>query len=334
MRIIKKWNIVPIVVCICVVVAIPYIVTTGNGRLLVATALLYALLATSWNLTIGYGGIFNFAHVAFFGLGGYGMAIATVRWDWNPWAGVLLGGFIGSVAGLITYLPVIRMRGIYIALVTFVVVQLSSLMILAFPEVTGGSQGITGIPSFELAGTSLREASGVGYLWLFGSLLIALIFGLKLLLRSRFGLGLVAIRDNEALAESRGVNRIAKQTQAFIISGALAGITGGLYVSFFRVADTTLFGFGFITLALSMIFVGGMGAVWGPAIGAAIITVIDRQLVELGSWRQIIIGLGTVFVLIFLPKGLSGVIAYLRSTILRSRKGDASVVSSIPPETE
>jgi len=207
---------------------------------------------------------------------------------------------------VLTFLPVIRMRGIYIALVTFVVVQLSALAVLALPDLTSGSMGLVGVPSLKIGGAQLRDAGGAPALWLFGALLVVLIFGMRLMLRSRFGLGIVALRDNEALAGSRGVNRVLRQAQAFAISGGIAGITGGLYVSFFRVADTSLFSFGFITLALSMIFVGGMGVVWGPALGAFIITFLDRQMVDLGSWRQVIIGVGTVLVLIFLPEGVSG----------------------------
>lgn len=329
-------TLIALVICAVVVVALPYVVTTGNGRLLVSTALLYAMLATSWNLTLGYGGIFNFAHVGFFGLGGYGMAIASVKFDWNPWVAVLFGGLIGALAAIITFLPVIRMRGIYIALITFVVVQLSSLAVLALPGLTGGSMGMVGVPSLEIGGLKLREAGGAPYLWMFGALLVALVFGLRLILRSRFGLGIIALRDNEALAESRGVNRVWRQAQAFAISGGMAGITGGLYVSFFRVADTTLFGFGFITLALSMIFIGGMSVVWGPAVGAFIITVLDRQMVDLGSWRQVIIGIGTVLVLIFLPTGVSGWIRALgekAGTMLRRKPPTGDSVPARPVKT-
>ncbi|KAF5292403.1 hypothetical protein FQR65_LT20295 [Abscondita terminalis] len=300
-----------LLVCGIVVVALPYVVTGGNDRTLLVTALLYALLATSWNLTLGYGGIFNFAHVAFFGLGGYGMAVATVKYQLNPWFGLGIAGVVGAIAGLITYLPVIRMRGIYVALITFVFVQLSSLTVLALPDLTGGSLGIVGVPSLEIGGVKLRDAAGAAFIWLLGALLVALIFGMRVLLRSRFGLSIVALRDNEALAESRGVNRVVRQAQAFALSGALAGVTGGLYVSFFRVADTSMFGFGFITLSLSMIFVGGMSVVWGPALGAALITLLDRQLLELGSLRQVIIGLGTVAALILLRAGVSGWIVAL-----------------------
>lgn len=304
---------------VAIALALPYIITSGPGRLLAITALLYALLAASWNLTLGFGGIFNFAHVGFFGLGGYAAAISSVSWQWDPWISVVFGGVVGAVAGAIAYLPVVRMRGIYIALITFVFVQLCSYLILAVPTVTGGSSGLPGLASMRIGDFSLSQYGGLGYLWLLGIAVAALLILLDTLLKSGFGRSLVALRDNEQLAVSRGVNRVRQQVLAFVLSGGIAGISGALYVFFFRVADTSLFSFGFVTLGLSMIFLGGTGRVWGPVLGAVVVTFVDRQLSDFGAWSQILIGGGTILVLIFLPRGLAGLIergAHAASTIV------------------
>jgi branched-chain amino acid transport system permease protein len=296
------------VVLLVIAALLPYLVTSASGRLAAITALVYALLATSWNLTLGFGGIFNFAHVGFFGLGGYAAAISTVSWDWNPWTGVLLGGAVGAVAGAIAYLPVVRMRGIYIALITFVFVQLCYYLILAVPDLTGGSSGLPGLSALEIGSFSLNQYSGLGYLWLFAFAVAVLLIVLDSVLKSSFGRSLVALRDNEQLAVSRGINRVRQQLLAFALSGGIAGISGALYVSYFRVADTSLFSFGFVTLGLSMIFLGGTGHIWGPVLGAIVVTLVDRQLSDFGAWRDIIIGGGTILVLIFLPRGLAGLV--------------------------
>ncbi|WP_197491783.1 branched-chain amino acid ABC transporter permease [Microbacterium sp. H83] len=286
--------------------ALPYLVTSASSRLVAITALLYALLAASWNLTLGISGIFNFAHVGFFGLGGYAAAISVVSWGWDAWAGLLLGGAVGSAAGALAYLPVVRMRGIYIALITFVFVQLCYYLILAVPGLTGGSSGLPGLRSLGIGSFSLHEFGGLGYLWLVGFAVALLLIALDSVLRSSFGRSLVALRDNEQFAVSRGISRVRQQMLAFVLSGGIAGVSGALYVSYFRVADTSLFSFGFVTLGLSMIFLGGTGHIWGPVVGAIVVTLIDRQLSDLGSWRQIIIGGGTILVLIFLPRGIAG----------------------------
>jgi branched-chain amino acid transport system permease protein len=286
----------------------PYVIISGPARLLTVTALLYALLATSWNLTIGFGGIFNFAHVGFFGIGGYAMAVSTVSWDWNPWWGLVLGGAVGAVAAVIAFLPAIRMRGIYVALVTFIFVQLCFYLVLAVPGLTGGSNGLPGVPGLSIGEFRLADAGGLGYLWLAAFAVVALLIVLHLVVGSSFGRSLIALRDNEQLAISRGISRIRQQLLSFVLSGAIAGVAGALYVSYFRVADTTLFSFGFVTLGLSMMFLGGTGHIWGPVLGAIVVTFVDRSLTSLGAWQLLIIGAGTVLVLIFLPKGLAGLI--------------------------
>ncbi|AOY72957.1 branched-chain amino acid ABC transporter permease [Arthrobacter sp. TES] len=287
---------------------LPYVVVSGSARLLAVTALIYALLAASWNLTLGIGGIFNFAHVGFFGVGGYAMAVSTVTWHFSPWLGLLFGSVAGGLAGALAYLPVIRMRGIYIALITFVFVQLCYYLVLAIPGITGGSSGLTGVPALTFGDFSFARYSGLGYLWLLGGAVVLLLLLLKATLRSPFGKSLIALRDNEHLAVSRGMNRVRQHLLAFILSGAIAGVTGALYVAYFRVADVTLFSFGFVTLGLSMIFLGGTSHIWGPVLGALIVTVIDRQLTDLGQMRAIIIAVGTLLVLIFLPHGISGLL--------------------------
>ncbi|MBF4459171.1 MULTISPECIES: branched-chain amino acid ABC transporter permease [unclassified Pseudoclavibacter] len=310
----------------------PYVIVSGPARLLAITALLYALLATSWNLTVGFGGIFNFAHVGFFGLGGYAMAVSTVSWEWNPWWGLLFGGLTGAAAAAVAFLPALRMRGIYVALVTFIFVQLCFYLVLAVPGLTGGSNGLPGVPGLALGDFRLSDAGGLGYLWLTAFAVVALVIVLHHVIRSPFGQSLIALRDNEQLAISRGINRIRQQLLSFVLSGSIAGIAGALYVSFFRVADTTLFSFGFVTLGLSMIFLGGTGHIWGPVLGAIVVTFVDRSLTGLGAWQLIIIGAGTVLVMIFLPKGLAGLVDTSVRAVARQvrRRRPPSAPQTIP----
>lgn len=297
--------------------ALPFVVVSPPARLLAITALLYAMLAVSWNLTLGFAGIFNFAHVGFFGVGGYTMAILTVTAGWSPWLALPCAAVSGAVAGALAYLPVVRMRGIYIALITFVFVQLCFYLVLAIPGVTGGSNGLPGVPWLRIGGLVLGQYGGLGYLWLLAGALALLLIGLEVLLRLPFGRSLIALRDNEELAVSRGVPRVRQQLLAFVVSGALAGVTGALYVSYFRVADGTLFSFGFVTFGLSMIFLGGTKQTWGPALGAVLVTLLNQQLIDAGAWRDIVIGAGTILVLIFLPAGLAGLLLSVVALVRR-----------------
>lgn len=305
---------------LAVACAIPYVVVAPSARFVVSTALIYALLAASWNLTLGFGGIFNFAHVGMFGVGGYAMAIATLRWDWSSTPAVGFAILAGAVAGALTYLPVIRMRGIYIALITFVFVQISYYLVLALPKLTGGSNGLPGVPAMTIAGQDLSLYGGLGYLWLLGAAVALMLILLETIMARPFGHSLLALRDNEQLAQSRGVNRVRQQFIAFTISGAMAGFTGALYVGYFRVADVSLFSFSFITLGLSMIFLGGTKHTWGPVIGAVLVTYADNQLANLDAWRPIIFGAGTIAVLIFAPGGISSALARAAGRIRGRRR--------------
>lgn len=298
-----------------VLFALPYVVLSPTGRQLVATALLFALLASSWNLTLGTAGIFNFAHVAFFGVGAYAMGIATVRWGVDPWIGVLLGGLAAASAGALAYLPVIRMRGIYLGLVTFVFVQLCVYVVLALAPLTGGSSGIPGVPALALRGVSFRDRADLGYVWFFGALLLVLLVVLERISRSSLGRSLVALKENEPLAISRGVPRVRQQLFAFVVSGFVAGVAGACYASYFRVVSIELFGFSFITLLLAMIFVGGSGRFWGPVVGACAMTLVDDQLQDLGAWRLILLG-GIVFaVLLLMPNGIAGLLVRAKELV-------------------
>lgn len=303
-----SWRIVKWALLLTAAVALPYVVVSPASRLLVATALIYALLAGSWNLTLGFGGIFNFAHVGLFGVGGYTMAIATLRWEWSSLAGLALAVVAGTVAGALTYLPVIRMRGIYVALITFVFVQLCYYLVLAIPELTGGSSGLPGLPAFTVGDYNFALYGGLGYLWTLAVAVAVMLIVLDILLARPFGHSLIALRDNEALATSRGMHRVRQHLLAFALSGAMAGFTGAMYVSYFRVADGGLFAFSFVTLGLSMIFLGGTRFTWGPVVGAVLVTILVDEMNDYGAWRQIVVALGTIIVLILAPQGVAGLL--------------------------
>lgn len=157
------------------------------------------------------------------------------------------------------------------------------------------------VGAFVLAGNG-----GAGCSWLAGGLLLVFLLVLGMYLNTRTGLSLVALRDSDHISLARGIYRIKTHLFDFVFASGVALLTGALYLMFFRVADTALFSFSFAILALSMIFIGGLGQTWEPTAGAVAAKLIDRQLVDLGPWRQIIIRIGTITVLIIRRRGISG----------------------------
>jgi len=256
--------------------------------------LLYIALAQSWNLLGGFGGQVNLGHAAFFGLG----ALVT-RMLWLkgvPLVLALLAGTAGaSLAGLIVGAPSLRLHGPYFAIGTLAVAEI--LRITAgnvFPEVST-------LPARALAGYHLAPRY---YLALGAALLTMLAawrFG-----RSRFGYGLAAVREDEAVAEASGVHAFRHKLLAFVVSSALAGLTGGVF-GFYHVSFYPQFAFSPLWTfdALLITFLGGVGALWGPPLGAAFFLMLREALAfRLLEVHVLIFGILFIIIVLAFPGGL------------------------------
>ncbi|GAA4201532.1 branched-chain amino acid ABC transporter permease [Microbispora amethystogenes] len=306
-----------------VLFVLPMVFTDPHTRLLLILITMYGMLAQGWNLTLGFAGIFNFAQIAFFGVGAYTTGILATRTGIDPWLALPISGVSAVLASLVAFLPVLRLRGIYVGLATYVFSQLCIYLVLGQAGLTGGSNGIVGIPRLTLGETSLRADGRVGYYYLGAALLFAATLLVRLITRSTLGLSLLAIRDNEALATSRGVSRVRQHLIVFMIGAAVAGVAGGFNAFLNGVVSTDVFGFGYLTLLLSMIFLGGSGSVYGPIAGAVVVTVVADALQDAGAWRDIAIAMLILVVLWVAPKGLAGLARSLPVPPLR-RAGAAA----------
>lgn len=311
-RLLREWGVILVVLAI-----VPFVFSSPAARFLSVTVLIYAGLAITWNLTLGIAGIANFAHMAFFAVGAYGFAIFVSQTGGSPWIGVLVGAITAAALSAVAFIPVIRLRGIYVALVTFVFSQLCFYVVLNQTEITGGSSGLVSLPKLTIGTFKLSGSSWAGYYWLMAAVLLAIVIALDLIIRSRFGQSLAALRDNERYAIARGVPPFRQQLISFIISGSLAGGIGGIYASFVGVVAPETFGFGYTTLVLSIIFLGGIGSPRGPLIAAAIVTITSDALKSAGPWRFIVISMIIMVVLWFFPGGIAGLWEKLRARLRR-----------------
>lgn len=308
--------------------AVPFVIGGGYGRFLAILTLLYAMLAVSWNLTLGFAGVFNFAHLAFFALGAYGTAIATVRWEWSPWTGLAMSVVVAVAASALAFLPVVRLKGIYVALITFVFARLCYFLVLNRTDLTGGSSGLVGLPQLSLGGEPFILDNRFGYYVVAAVAFLVVMAIMELIVHSSYGRSLMALRDNETYAVSRGVPAFRQRLFAFAISGAVAGFAGGMYALVVGVASPQLFDFGFITLVLSMVFLGGVRTLHGPVAGAVAVTLVADQLQDEGPWRDIAIAGLILLVLWFFPGGLAGLLDDLRRRLgaLRGASGASPVL--------
>jgi branched-chain amino acid transport system permease protein len=286
-----------------VAIAAPLVLTSAVAQNLAILSILYAVVASNWDLTLGYAGIFNFAHVAFFGIGSYVSAISTLKFGVPVWWDLVLAVVVVVALGGVVSALALRLRGIYVALVTFAVTQLCVALINSQKDITGGPIGLLGVPDLQI-GQFAFGSDPRTYFYAAEFLLIASTIALRSMVNSNFGLSLIALRDFESYAVSRGVPARRQRVLAMIASSIPTSLAGCLYAHYLIVASPDVFSFSLTTLLLSMVLVGGAGTIYGPIVAAIALTVGTEELNALGNVRYMLVAVLIVLTLKFLPGGL------------------------------
>jgi branched-chain amino acid transport system permease protein len=286
-----------------VAIAAPLVLTSAVAQNLAILSILYAVVASNWDLTLGYAGIFNFAHVAFFGIGSYVAAISTLKFGIPVWWDLVLAVVVVMALGGVVSALALRLRGIYVALVTFAVTQLCVALINSQKDITGGPIGLLGVPDLQI-GQFAFGSDPRTYFYAAEFLLIASTIALRSMVKSNFGLSLIALRDFESYAVSRGVPARRQRVLAMIASSIPTSLAGCLYAHYLIVASPDVFSFSLTTLLLSMVLVGGAGTIYGPIVAAIALTVGTEELNALGNVRYMLVAVLIVLTLKFLPGGL------------------------------
>lgn len=291
--------------------AVPLVVTDSYLLHLGVLALIFGILASSWDLTLGYGRVFNFAHPVFFAVGAYASAIVTIRTGMPSLFGLVVGAACAAVASLIVYIPVYRVRGVYVALISFAVTQLCLVFVISQREVTGGSNGLVGLPPLALGSIDLSSKAAAFYVAI--GLFVVSTAVLRRYVRSRFGLGLIAAGVFEDYARSRGISIGRVRLLAFVVSGSLAGAAGAFYAHYVGVVSPELLSFSFAIIVQTMVLVGGVSSIYGPIVAAAVLGIVTEALGGIGPWRFILISTLMAVTVIYAPRGLWGISATLRA---------------------
>jgi len=305
---VRRRLIAPLVVIAIVAIAwisLGMVVTNSYYQLMLTLVPIWAVMGLSWNLLSGYTGLISFGHAAFFGLGAYTVTIALVKFDITPWLGIPLGMIVGTVAGIVIGYPTFRLRGIYFALA-----MLAYPMALLYVFVWLGYQEVPlpmkrEEPAFYMQFSDYRMYIALAVGLLVVSLLISLAVE-----RSRFGMSLTAIKQNEAAAEAAGIDTLAWKMRAIMLSGAVAAAAGGLYaVVLLVVTPDSVFGVLTSAQALTIALFGGVGILWGPLIGAAILIPLSETLqAHLGDVipgiQGVVYGIAIILVVLLAPEGV------------------------------
>ena len=274
--------------------------------------LCFALFACAFNLLLGYVGLLSFGHAAFFGSAGYVTAHMVKALDFNPLAGILTGVVVSSVLGLVIGWLAIRRSGIYFAMITLGFAQVIYFLSLQLPF-TGGEDGIQGVPRGTLFGiVDLTDTMAMYYF-----VLVIFLCGFWVVYRtvnSPFGQVLKAIRENEPRARSLGYDTDKFKLMAFVISAGLSGLAGGTKSLVFQLASLTDVNWHMSGEVVLMTLLGGMGTIFGPAVGALLVVTLNNYLAGFGSWVTIIIGAIFVSCVLAFRRGIVGeILAKIRT---------------------
>jgi branched-chain amino acid transport system permease protein len=273
-----------------------------------------ALLALSLYLTLSAGQL-SLGNAAFAGIGGYTAGILTLKFGVPFLVAVLAGSLLAGVVGLLLGLPVLRLRGVFLAIATLAFGEVVRIVVLNF-DITGGAQGLVGIPNVTTTWGIYLALAVSGY-------------AIARLRYSRVGWCFESIREDETAAATMGINTTYYKTLAFTLGAILAGFTGALYAHLNYIITPGEFGFSVALNLLIYNIVGGIRVWYGPVLGAALLTALPEILrgtgVTAGPIRMAINGLILLLVILFLPNGLASLFA-------REGKGKPPVVDAVASE--
>ncbi len=264
---------------------------------------IYIILAVSLNLIIGYAGQVSLGHAAFYGVGAYVSALLSLHLSVPFPVGFLLAGLSAGALGLGLGLPTLRLKEDYLAIVTLGFGVIVDIILLNL-EITGGPDGLVGIPAPQILGLNFRpQARYLGLVAVITLLVLTLALSL---VRSYHGRALRAIRDHETAAQVMGINTPAYKIAVFTLAAALAGLAGSLYAHYITFINPESFGLHTSILVLSMVILGGMGSLAGSVVGAVLLTVLPELFRQFKDYQDLAYGAMLVILLIFRPQGLLG----------------------------
>lgn len=271
--------------------------------------LCFALFACAFNLLIGYVGLTSFGHAAYFGMGGYIAAHSAKVWGLTPELSIIIGALLAGVQGAIFGWVAIRRQGIYFAMITLALAQMIYFLCLQAPF-TGGEDGIQAVPRGHLFGF-ISLAPDMNMYWFVAAVFVLCFLLIHRIVHSPFGQVLKAIRENEPRTTSLGYRTDDYKLVAFILSATIAGVAGGTKSLVFGIATLTDVHWSMSGEVLLMTLVGGLGTVFGPMIGAAVIVAMQNYLAEMGAWVTVIQGVIFIACVLAFRRGIVGEIGNL-----------------------
>jgi branched-chain amino acid transport system permease protein len=308
-----------VVAGLAAVIAVLPLVSSSYVLSLLVLAGIYALLTIGLDLFMGQTGQVSFGHNAFAALGGYASAILTTAHGWPPLAALAVSIVLAVLAAFLVGLRTLQLRGHYLAMATLALGLIAYTLTVQLTSLTNGFAGLAGVPPLGIGPFELGSDLQYYYAaWI----LVGLGLWSSLRIRdSRVGRALGAIAGNEEAAAALGINAARLKLASFAISAAYAAVAGSLMAHYVGFLSPEVFGMDLVTLLFAMLFVGGVGTIFGPVIGALLIALLPALLGNLAEYRQLAYGVILLAVIMFAPRGAFPLLVDVGAVFRRRQAG-------------
>jgi len=309
---------------IAVVAVAPLLLRLAGGYWLHVLILIgiYGSLAVGLNLLLGYTGQISIAHISFFGIGAYTSALLVMRLGVNFWLTIPIASIAALIVGFVVGCVSLRLRGTYFALTTFAFLMVIKEVFTSWRSLTQGAMGLFPIPQASIGGLTLGPGQKLIWAYIALAFLLFTVFVVDSMINSRIGRALIAIREDEDLAKSTGINTFWYKMLSFNVGCFLAGMAGALYSTYIGIMTPGDCGVLPTAMLIAACVIGGLGTMLGPVIGVIVIQVLPELLRPLSLYYMLIFGGLVVAIILFVPQGIIGSIKSLQNWLrARSSKG-------------
>ncbi|MBM3561284.1 MAG: branched-chain amino acid ABC transporter permease [Alphaproteobacteria bacterium] len=308
---------VPVALLVAALYALPLLGFSEYIMTVAVVACVFAVLSGGLNLVYGYGGLLSLAQVTFWGVGAYTSGLLAQDLKWNPWLTLPVAGLTAAIAGVFVAYASLRLSRHSFAIVSLVFALLMQLVARDWVSLTRGALGMPGLPPLVIGGYAFDSATK--FFWPMLTYTVLALALLYRLMHSRIGQMLLAIRQNEPLAQSHGIDPLAHRLLAIGVSAMLSGIAGGMFVFQLTIVDPSIMDFYYTEAMLIMVIVGGPGSFWGVLAASAVFTVMPEALRLSPELRMVLYGAVLVAAMLVMPAGIGGLLAQRREKKWRTR---------------
>ena len=294
----NRIKIILVFVILLLIILWPLFIKNAYILHLLIMIMLWGVCAASWDLVFGYMGIFHFAQIAFLGIGAYASALLTNNLGISPWIGIFFGGVVAGCFGGGLAFPTLRLKETYLTLMSLGFVYAIFYLTSAWTSFTRGENGFWGIEPL---------ISGSGKIGFYYTMCVLFVFSMSflyLIVNSKYGLALVAIKESENSAKSLGVKTMKIKVLVFMVSAALTGIMGGFYAHYLLFLSPDILGLDPMVDLVAMAVIGGTGSLFGPVIGAFLLTLLLEYFRIIGEYRFLIYAGALIFIMMSRPRGI------------------------------